>query len=343
MRASRYIQAWSLVLVAGLVLACTPAQSGQPAPSGAKPTAAAGAAAPKAGELKKVRVGFSGVGSTQSAPSFLAKEKGWYAKHGVDAELTEYQSGSATQEALAGGNADIINYFPPGIAAAVQKGIKEKIIASDMTRPAAWYLMVAPNSPITSVEQLAGKKIGVTAKGTTTDYFALWVADKHGIKVDNVPIGFTALLTGVTSGNVDASIVPPPLSFRALANNEAKPIFDYAKDMPPSLPAVFAASDGLIQQSPEAVTGYLKGHFEGIRYMKQNPEEAIDFVAKHTKQDRAVAEADYKATIMSLSDDGHIQAEWLDNSLALAKLGGVTDLPAKDQMFTTQFTPVKLD
>lgn len=350
---------WALGIGLSLLLACAPAPAAQPTakpvaaatqPAAAQPAAAKPAEAPatsqpaaKSGELKKVRVGFSGVGSTQSAPSFLAKEKGFYAKYGVDAELTEFQSGAATQEALAGGQADIINYFPPGIAAAVQKGVKEKIVASDLTKPAAWYLMVATNSSIKSVPDLAGKKIGITAKGTTTDYFALWVADKYGIKADNVPIGFTALLTGVTSGNVDASIVPPPLSFRALANNEAVSIFDFNKEMPPSLPAVFAASDALIQQNPDAVSGYLKGHFEGIRYMRRNPQEAIDFIAKHTKQDRGVAEQDYNATILGLNEDGVIQPEWIENSLALAKLGGITDLPPKDQMFTDKFTPVKLD
>ena len=40
---------------------------------------------------------------------------------------------------------------------------------------------------------------------------------------------------------------------------------------------------------------------------------------------------------MTISDDGIIQKEWLDNSLSLGKLGGLTDLPAPDKIWDPNF------
>ena len=78
-------------------------------------------------------------------------------------------------------------------------------------------------------------------------------------------------------------------------------------------------------------------------HLKQNADYCSSFLAKHTNQDQALAGRICSTVVASLSDNGAIQKEWLDNSLNLSKLGGLADPPPPDQMLTDKFTPVKVD
>ncbi len=123
------------------------------------------------------------------APVYAAEELGYYKEYGLTAEITAYRGGPAAQEALAAGAADIINFFPPGVALAVKKGIKEKIVGIGSAMPSGWAIVVMANSPFRTVADLAGKKIGITAKGATTDFYALWAAKKAGVAIETIPVG----------------------------------------------------------------------------------------------------------------------------------------------------------
>jgi NitT/TauT family transport system substrate-binding protein len=273
----------------------------------------------------------------------VGDDKGFYTKYGVDVRITAYNGGGPAQEAVTAGEEDVIHYFPPGVGLAVGKGVKEKIVATDSPRPAGWYLAVAANSPIQSVADLNGKRIAVTSKGSTTDFYALWIGKRAGVTVEPIPVGAPAILPSLTTGQVDASILNPPSPFKAFASGEARPLMNLYEEMPPNLPSVVVATDQLIDQHPDAVTAYLKGLFEAIRYMKQNRDYAIDFLMNYTKQDRATEEQDYEQVIMKLSDDGRIEREWLQNSLDLGAQGAGMTFPPIEQIYTDRFTPVKLD
>ena len=314
-----------LALCLSLVVGCAP------------PAAAPGA--PQ--RVVEIKLGVVGQGSDAAAPEFAAEDRGIYAKYGLKVEITEYNSGPAAQEALAGGSADIIHYFPPGVATAIKQGVKQKMIASDIIRPLGWYIMAAETSAIQTPQDLNGKKIGITAKGATTDFYALWLADKYNLSLEIVPVGFPALYPGVLAGTIDAAVIPPPLSFKGVQTGELRKLVDLGREMPPNMPDVVTVSDDLISKQPEAVANYLKAIFETIRLMKQEREYSIDFLMKHTKQERAIAESSYEQIIKELSDDGSFTTEWLENSLSLAKLGGITDLPPTDQLHTTRFVPAR--
>ncbi|MFN0072543.1 MAG: ABC transporter substrate-binding protein [Chloroflexota bacterium] len=318
-----------------------PAEAAKPAEP-AKPAEAAKPAAKAVAEIP-IKVGLIGVGSATYGYVYAAQDRGYFAKNGLKPDITDHNSGSAAQEALASGEADIIHYFPPGAATAVNKGVKQKVIATDQFRPSEWHIGVAAGSPIQSVEDLNNKKVGVTAKGSTTDFFALWLAQAKNVKLEVVPIGSAALYPSVIANQIDAGVVTPPLVFQGLDKKEVRSIFDFGKEMPPNLPSVIVASDKIISENPEAVNRYLKSVFESVRYLKQNADYCTSFYSKHTNQDPSIASRVCTLVIANYSDDGKIQNEWLDNSLSLAKFGGLTDIPPTEQFFTDKFTPVKLD
>ena len=133
-----------------------------------------------------IRVG--GVGNYGPVlPVFAGKKLGLFDKLGVKMEFTNYRGGAAAMEGMAAGEADLINFFPPGLALAMKRGVKATIVSAGTLTPRGWNIMVKADSPINDVKDLAGKKIGVTASGSTTDSFALWTAKQSGGDMSRVP------------------------------------------------------------------------------------------------------------------------------------------------------------
>src|SRR3546814_10717788 len=117
-------------------------------------------------------------------------------------------------EGVGAGEVDLSNYFPPGLALARQRGVEARIVSSGTLTPRGLAIMVKKDSPITELGQLAGKTVGITSNGSTTDFFALWAADQAGGDITRVPVGGGALIPSLISGNVEAISAYPPLSYK---------------------------------------------------------------------------------------------------------------------------------
>lgn len=287
-----------------------------------------------------VRIG--GVGNYGPVlPVLAAQELGLFEKAGVEVEFTNFKGGSASMEGLAAGEVDLINFFPPGHALAQRGGVEATIVSAGTLTPRGWHIVVGADSDIASLEDLAGGKIGVTSNGSTTDFFALWAADQAGGDMTRVPLGGAGLVPNLLSGNVDAIVAYPPLSYRVLSGGEGKSLVHLGEAMEPNLPDVWIASDALIESNPEGLQQALVGLYSAIVYMQENPEWSIDFIVEQTGLDEAIATEEYENTIKGLSADGDLKEEWVAKSLELGTLAGIDDLPEASTMFTDQFVPVE--
>ncbi|MXP64969.1 ABC transporter substrate-binding protein [Roseomonas sp. M0104] len=273
-------------------------------------------------------------------PVHAANALGLFKKQGLEVEFTGFAGGSAAMEAVAAGEADLVNYFPPGVALAKQRGVAATIIAAGTLTPRGWKIMAKKDSPLAGIKDLARKKIGVTSNGSTTDFFALWAGQQAGGPVSRIPLGGGGLIPGLLSGNVDAIVAYPPLSYRLESSGDGKVLVDLGAAMQPNLPDVWVAPDSALQQRGETIQKALVGIYSAIRHMKQNPDWTIRFIEEQSKFPPEVARLEFENTIRNLSDDGSIKEEWVENSLGLARLAGLQDLPPAKSMFSTRFLPV---
>ncbi len=279
--------------------------------------------------------------SDPTRPFTRPKTWDFYKANGVKPEITAYRGGAAGQEALAAGAADMISFFPPGAALAIKKGIKEKIVGIGSATPLGWHIVVMSNSPYRTLKDLAGKKVGVTAKGSTTDFYALWAADRAGVKVETVPVGAAALIPTLKSGQIDAAVLNSPLPFKLMIPGEGRSLIDLGKEMEPNLPDVWIATDAIINANPQAVEGTLKAIYQATAHMKKNRAYAIDYLRKFTSEkDDRVVELEYDVVLSGRPTSARIERKWIEASLALARLGGITDLPSIEEIFTDRFAQV---
>jgi ABC-type nitrate/sulfonate/bicarbonate transport system substrate-binding protein len=298
-------------------------------------------AAASAEEL--VRIGLAVPHNAAYVQFYAAETLGFYKEAGVKAEITIYRGGAASQEALSAGAADIITYFGAGVGLAVSKGAKERIVAAIDPTPHGWQFLVLANSPIKTLKDLDGKKIGVATKAGTADMFALWVADKGGAKVQTIPVGGGGMVPALRAGQVDAIAMFPGLSLQLVASGEARSLMDLGKDMEPTLPDVIVAPNEMMEKRPQAVRGTLAALYKAVVHMRNNRDWALKYLKEFTEEkDDKVNVLTYEQVVVPLSQDGMVKPEWISNSINIAaKVWALDDLRKvkPEDIYTNAFLP----
>jgi ABC-type nitrate/sulfonate/bicarbonate transport system substrate-binding protein len=290
----------------------------------------------------KVRVAVATV-YVPFAPIFAAEDLGFYKEKNLDVEATVYRGGGPAQEAMAAGAADILTNSPMGAALAIGKGIKQKIVAAGGTvTPDGWHVIVRKDSGIKTMADLNGKKVGVTGKGSTSDFFALWAAKNVGISVQTIPLGGNGLLPAIKNQQVDAIVLWPTFSFRALQDATLVDLVDLGAVMGPVIPDSVVASDEMIDKRPDVLRRYLQALMKAVDHMQKNEDWTKKYLAKYSGEtDPVVLDRAYREVMMKIRTDGLIEPDWVKASLDLTKLVSSDETPPVDAVFTKKFLPIK--
>ena len=163
----------------------------------------------------KVTIAVGGGGCLCYLPTILAQQLGEYEKAGVNVELVDLKGGSDALKAMLGGSADVVSgYFDHCVNLAAKKQELQAFVVYD--RYPGLVLVVAPahTKEINSIKDLAGKKVGVSAPGSSTDFFLKYLLKKNGLDptsaaVIGVGLGATAV-AAMEQGQIDAAVMLDP-------------------------------------------------------------------------------------------------------------------------------------
>lgn len=163
----------------------------------------------------KVKIAVGGAGCLCYLPTMLAERLGEYKKAGLEVELIDFKGGSQSLTAVIGGSADVVSgYFDHCVNLAAKNQALEAFVVYD--RYPGLALVVGPKQTgkITSVKDLKDKKVGVSAPGSSTDFFLKYLLAKHGVDPNSVGvIGIGLAATAVAAmeqGSVDAAVMLDP-------------------------------------------------------------------------------------------------------------------------------------
>lgn len=192
------------------------------------------------------------------------------------------------------------------------------------------------------MEDMNGKKIGVSGKGSTSDFFALWAAKNANVSVQTIPLGGNGLLPAIKNQQVDAIVLWPAFSFRALQDDTLYDLVDLGKVMGPVVPDSVVASDEMIEKRPDVLKRYLQALMKAVDYMQKHEDWTKKYLAKYAgESDPVVLDRAYRDVMMEVRTDGAIKPEWITSSLALMKLESQDQTPPVDAVFTNKFLPIK--
>jgi NitT/TauT family transport system substrate-binding protein len=205
-------------------------------------------------------------------PTVLAKQLGLYEKHGLDAELINFKGGSVALTAVLGGSADVVSgYYDHTVNLKGKNKDMKSVVVYDQFP--GLVLVVSPKQTpnIKGIKDLAGKKVGVSAPGSSTDFFLKYLLRKNGVdpgKVAVIGVGLDdTAVAAQEQGQVDAAVMLDP----AVTLLQGK-----YKDLR-------LLADTRTEKDTLAVFGG--------RYPGGSIYATTEWVAKHAKESQAIADA----------------------------------------------------
>ena len=253
-------------------------------------------------EARKVTVGVPVLDVTQSA-LYVAHDRGYYQKEGLDVELILMRGGVANQ-ALIAGNVDFTTVPTAGLQAALQ-GAPLKVVLSTFHKPMFW-LYARPE--IRSIKDLSGKKVAVSGLGAAGDSALRELIKKNGMdenrEVAILAIGTTATrLSALSAGVVDAAMMTFPHNITAADSGFRELLSFIASDII-QLQGAIVTREGLLGSEPGVVEKFLRATIKGIIYYSSNRSGAVPILASNTQSQEALAAKVYDLVKPALTPEG---------------------------------------
>lgn len=305
-------------------------------------------------EKTKVAIAVGGKASFYYLPLTIAEQLGFFKAEGLEVEISDFAGGARALQAVVGGSADVVSgayehtlnlqnkgQFFQGF---VLQGRAPQIALGVSTKTMAGYKSVA---------DLKGKKIGVTAPGSSTNMMANLVLSRAGLKAGDVSfigVGTSAgALTAMRSGQIDAISNIDPVMTMLEQKGDVRIIADtrtlkgtlevFGGPMPA---ACLYAPLEFVQKNLNTVQALTNAIVHGLKWLQTaGPSDIIKTVPEsYLLGDRALYLASFEKVRESLALDGLFPEDGGKTALqALSSFDrtlkvGKIDL---EQTFTNQF------
>jgi NitT/TauT family transport system substrate-binding protein len=244
---------------------------------------------------QKIRIGYPSISSRQ-AQLWIAKDDGIFRKYGLDVELIFLRGGQVAIQALTGGDPPIVTIGNVIIANLQGHDI---VLVASVENSYDQSVFARPGTA-TTMEQLKGKRFGISGFGSATHNAALILFKKFNLEpnkdVSFVPTGTgPERLAAMGSGRIDATFFNPSEVPQALKAGfvEIIQMADIGFEVQGS---GLATSRSFIKTRRDVVKAALKAYVEGIyyvfankpatlkslaRYMRTNDQEVLDYSYQH--------------------------------------------------------------
>lgn len=269
---------------------------------------------------EKVRITYANNSLSFLIP-FIAKDRGFYAKQGLNAELVQVRP-SVAIAALVSGDADFAEVLGSAIRSAA-RGIPVRAVSTSIRAP---FFSLAVHPDIKNIKDLKGRTIGVTSVGGTNQISTRLLLQHYGIDPDRevkmLAIGEEKFMAeALRVRHVDAVMVAPP--FSVILKREGFPLLaNTAKVV--SIPFVgLSATLEKIRQNRSQVKRVLKAEVEALRYLWDNSAGSAEVIRKRFAMDEGMARESYAVIADAFSRDGRIDAQGIENLLELERKAGL--------------------
>jgi ABC-type nitrate/sulfonate/bicarbonate transport system substrate-binding protein len=239
---------------------------------------------------------------SQSMP-WIAQETGIFRKYNLEFPLVYIGSSPLATAAMLGGDAQMMIDGGLGTVRAVVQGNSELVFIAGIKNYLTQSILAKPE--IKRLEDLRGKKVGVTRIGSTTHYFALQAFKRRNMEAgrDYVMIqtgGAPEMLAALLSGNIDAGTMTAPWDTRAIAEGFHYVVFGPDLRLP-QVAVSFITRRSLIARSSPVIAQFMRAMAEAAKILHTDKEVTFKVLGKYLRvDDRKILEAGYNAEIKAL-------------------------------------------
>jgi NitT/TauT family transport system substrate-binding protein len=221
---------------------------------------------------------------------WVAQKEGIFQKNGLDVKLVEFRTGNEAIAALQGGSVDIVLSIPGTAMTAIERGFDLVAIGqNEIARtegPDSGSLQVLKDSPIQSVKDLAGKKVGVSSLHSQNTVGVQKIIKDAGVDLKSVQfleLPFPAHADALRTKQIDAVATVDPYTTQLQANGLGRVLsWNYVESIPEQPLGAWFAKSAYIKRNPKVVDGFAASIRESIEYMNADPERARAAVVSFT-------------------------------------------------------------
>jgi len=298
-----------------------------------------------ASAAEELRVGKAVAFAWTFTPLDVGIQTGIFAKHGLEIEASAFNGDAKMQQGLTSDSIDVGIGGGPGMAFMV-KGAPAKAVGAMAGIPRNMAVMVGYDSPIKTVDDLKGKKLGVTTAGSLTEWIGRRIGTQKGwgpAGITTVPIGgMPPARAAIKTNQIDGYITSQEIGISLEEAREWRVITSAAPFVDHFITHVFFVRDDVIAKRPQVVKAFLQGWQDTIAFMKNNKAKTIEITSKVTDISHSVIERAYDEQIGIFSEDLTFDPEAMTVlKQSFIDMGLLKEIPDDKAMLTTQFLPVK--
>jgi NitT/TauT family transport system substrate-binding protein len=294
----------------------------------------------------KIIVGKATPGGYAWVPVDVGVAHGIFKKHNVEIEIVAFTGSAKLHQAMAAESVEI------GLGGGSEfifltRGAPEMAVADMADPPNDLGISIINSSPVKSIEDLKGRRIGVSTAGSLTDWLVRELGRVKGWgKESPTPIatggGWPVGIAAMETKQIDAVMADPGLGFSLEEAGRGRlllPSGDYAREF---VAHAIWATNLVIKKNPDGVRRFLAGWFETIAFMRSHREETAQVAMKVSEISHQVAERSYEVIMPMFSADGRFsQAGLKAVARSYVDLGLLDKEPELKPYYTEEFLPKK--
>jgi NitT/TauT family transport system substrate-binding protein len=299
--------------------------------------AAAGAAAVAAPSLRaqgkpeksRISLAVGGKSAFYYLPLTISEQLGYFKAEGLDVEISDFAGGAKSLQALIGGSADVVSgAYEHTINMQSKNQMIQSIVLMGRAPQIAMGVSTKAMPQYRGIADLRGKRIGVSAPGSSTNMVANLVLSRAGVKaseVSYVGVGTAAgALAALRSGQIDAMSNTDPVMTMLEQKGDVRIISDtrtlkgtqevFGGPMPA---ACFYTHAEFVRNNPNTCQALANAIVHGLKWLQTaGPSDIIKTVPEsYLLGDRALYLASFNKVREAIALDGLLPEEGAKTAL----------------------------
>lgn len=262
---------------------------------------AIGGAATPSSALEPMTIGYYGSDATLAV--FIAKEEGFFEKHGIDATVKQMSGVStAAPLALVAGSVQVTSASFPTVVLAAAQGLDVKILAGTTVSAPGFHiaaLVARPTLDIETAKDVEGHTVGVAGINNFLHILMVkWLGDNGAdpAKVHFIEVGMPQMADLLRSGQIDAATPVEPVTTRLLGSGAGKLVAYYTDGLPAGTSAYVLMIGGTYAAThPAVVASFRAALDEGLAWYHAHPDDVDAILVKYLRLPLDVLRASPKA------------------------------------------------
>ncbi|WP_405314664.1 ABC transporter substrate-binding protein [Methanobrevibacter sp.] len=235
------------------------------------------------GAGEEVTIGY--LPSDHDAALFVADSQGKFQENGIKTKLVQFNNGGDLMTAMASGDVDVGYVGITPVLSSIAKGVPVKVISAAQTEGSG--IVVAKDSGINAVSDLAGKKIATPGEASIQHMLLTYYLQQNGMSINDLKVSsmkVPSMNDALKTDKIDGAITFEP--YVSIAEKNGAKVLAGSQDILPDHPCcVVAASDKFINDHPNETAKILEIHKNATDFINNNTDEAAGLLPKDIVSD----------------------------------------------------------